>query len=51
MGWFEFLGWVKCMDRQKKGPEPDPESWKNAQAEEHWAEWKENRERRRGRLH
>lgn len=50
MGWFELKGWFERMEREKRGPEPDPNSWRNAEAEGHWAEWRENRERMRGRM-
>lgn len=51
MGWLEFHGWLARMDRQKQGPEPDPNSWRNAQAEEHWEEWRHHRDEMRGRMH
>ena len=50
MGWSELNGWLERMRRQKQGPEPDPESWRNAGAEGHWEEWRQNREQARGRM-
>ncbi len=50
MGWRELTGWFTRMDRQKRGPEPNPDSWRNAQTEGHWEEWRQNREQARGRM-
>lgn len=49
-GWLEFMEWLSIMRRQKEGPEPNPESWRNAGAEPHWSEWRQNREQARGRM-
>ena len=44
MGWRELIGWLESMERERKGPEPDPGSWKNTDRDPWWAEMRAQRD-------
>jgi hypothetical protein len=48
MGWLELMAWLKAMQKQRRGGEPDPDHWTEA-SHRNFAALRAERERVRGR--
>jgi hypothetical protein len=48
MGWLEFRGWLRELNRQRAGQDVDAESWKGRENDPWWREQDAIRRRRSG---
>lgn len=48
MGWLELKAWIRELNRQRSGEQPDPESWRGRDQDPWWRDQDELRARRAG---